>query len=136
MTYRFKNIIKKYIYGFFLAVLITSIFLVACEQTGKGKSIEGSIERIGVPIITTVHFVENQATLKRRYETLNGRPAPDGQVGFAMWNEFVGGEIDLSEGVEYRCTIYVIRPNTIDDRNVLTLGHEMLHCILGTYHSE
>ena len=32
------------------------------------------------------------------------------------------------------CVVYLIHPRAIDDHNVLVLGHEVLHCVLGKYH--
>lgn len=32
------------------------------------------------------------------------------------------------------CVVYVMRPETVNDRRVLTLGHELLHCVMGNYH--
>lgn len=36
---------------------------------------------------------------------------------------------------EYVCYIFVVRPVTVDDSKSATLGHELLHCLYGDYHS-
>lgn len=33
-----------------------------------------------------------------------------------------------------RCEVFVVRPETVDDERTRTLGHEVLHCVLGPYH--
>lgn len=37
---------------------------------------------------------------------------------------------------EYVCLLFVQRPQRVNDDATLTLGHEMLHCLLGDYHAE
>ena len=35
---------------------------------------------------------------------------------------------------ELICRVYVQRPQAVDDDSTKTLGHELLHCLLGDYH--
>ena len=34
----------------------------------------------------------------------------------------------------YTCELYVVRPEGVNDPATSTLGHELLHCLLGNYH--
>lgn len=36
----------------------------------------------------------------------------------------------------YYCEVYYVRPKHVDDYNMLTIGHEVSHCIYGTFHPE
>jgi len=35
-----------------------------------------------------------------------------------------------------KCTIYSPMPQTVDDEQTTTLGHEVLHCFRGSYHKK
>jgi len=54
-----------------------------------------------------------------------------GLQGFALWYEFPNGK---PEDELYTCEIHIARPGRVDDTHTLTLGHEMLHCVYGSYH--
>ena len=42
--------------------------------------------------------------------------------------------IGLAKWSGSRCTIYALEPKYEADENMITLGHELLHCFRGSYH--
>lgn len=110
-------------------LIILPFLLFSCsEETG----IKGSTDRLEKPITVTVATVKNELELKKIYGELTGIPnaqIPD-QYGFAQWNERKDGSDPLS----YNCQIYILEPGRKNDQQILTLGHEMAHCIWGSYH--
>lgn len=123
----------KYIIAFLALFLLTS-----CDQ--NESNIDQKINRESLPIKTTVHFYNNVEEVRKKYRELNNLDK-DQEVlteGFAIWPEWKdqSGNSVIPEGKELRCDIYTVRPSKIDDEAVLTLGHEMLHCVYGKYHSE
>lgn len=122
-----KNIVK-------IAVVAV---LVGCAPN---SNINKTIDRTEKEIIITVKFYENRIQLEDAYREANNLgknvEIPE-QWGFAQWNSWrnaAGEYIDLP-GEEYRCDIHTFRPKRIDDQAVVTLGHELLHCIYGSYHN-
>ena len=72
-----------------------------------------------VPMTITVHAYKNRAELIRNtqeYHTQHER-------GLAVWNKSGG-----------RCHIYVVRPKKVNDKEFETWGHELAHCVYGTFH--
>lgn len=106
--------------------------LTSCDSRKEG--IEGSIDRVGQEIRTTVTFHENSVDLKLAYAEVHDikpHEVPTGLEGFAVWYEWKNQE---PENAEHECIIHTVEPRRVDDNNTLTLGHEMLHCLYGSYH--
>jgi len=114
-----------------LLLITLSLLLVSCEQS---ETLEGSIDRVEKEVVTVVNFYDDLVSLRIAYADHHGIPAhqvPNGLQGFAVWSEWVNQEPD---NVEYDCVIHTMKPRRVDDRYTKTLGHEMLHCLYGTYH--
>jgi len=117
---------KKYILILFL------FSLASCSDDNSTSAISGTTDRESKEIVITVNFVNTQGELRKLYSELtntSNNAVPD-QYGFAQWNEIADG----SEPLSYNCQIYALRPTRVDDNQILTLGHELAHCIYGTYH--
>lgn len=113
------------------------ILLVSCSPESNIKPI---IDRANTDINIKVIFHENGIELEEAYRMANNLPertiVPE-QWGFAQWNEFLdedGNSIALP-GQQYQCTIHTFKPKRQNDQLVLTLGHELLHCVYGSYHN-
>lgn len=83
-----------------------------------------------------VTWIKNSAELdaiRRRY-----RPFSDGDVRAAFGRYAAGLEKGFSVLVrkddQFICRIYVFKPIVVDDGKTTALGHELLHCLLGSYH--
>ena len=113
-----------------------AIFLAACEP--RKERIEKTHDRTGSPIVVTIYTYESQRHLDATYRELHGirrGEDRDQRYGFARWPEWrdVDGNT-VDDGGEWTCEIHVLAPQYIDDERTLTLGHEMVHCIYGSYH--
>jgi len=89
--------------------------------------------------ITTIRleiiWVENATELARvrsRYErpvaSVREGALPDARRrvhGFSILRKRADG---------YTCELYAVKPETVNDSATATLGHELLHCLLGAYH--
>lgn len=111
--------------------LLLIFFIVSCSS--DQPSIQGSIDRVGQEIKVTVYFYDDNTVIRQQYALTNNisyrNTSPDLQ-GFAIWHEWSTEPAN----VQYECVIHTLRPRRIDDRNTTTLGHEMLHCLYGSYH--
>jgi hypothetical protein len=83
-----------------------------------------------------VTWVEDSAELdaiRRRY-----RPFSDGDALAAFGRRVAGLEKGFSVLVrkddQFICRIYVFKPIVVDDDATTAVGHELLHCLLGSYH--
>ena len=126
------NIRMKKLLSLFLIVL-----LVSCSPE---SDIKPTINRVNTDINVKVIFHENSDSLEEAYRVINKlsdrTPVPE-QWGFAAWNEFLdrnGNPVNLPEQ-QYQCTIHTFQPKRQNDQLVLTLGHELLHCVYGSYHN-
>lgn len=80
----------------------------------------------GVPIQVTTHFYDNVRSLGEAYRRLVDPEDEQTREGFAIWYQ---GEPE--------CQIHTLRVrHQSDETRIETLGHEMLHCIIGTWHDE
>jgi hypothetical protein len=118
-------------------LLLSLLVLVSCSPE---SNIKPTIDRANTDINIKVIFHENGIELEEAYRMANNLPertlVPE-QWGFAQWNEFLdkdGNSIALS-GQQYQCTIHTFKPKRQNDQLVLTLGHELLHCVYGSYHN-
>ena len=103
--------------GKFFAVLLLVLLSFACDERDAitGQAPPGGVWTGQV----TVHFVANDELqrLCERYE--NCEPPVLGFAGFDNYGA---------------CHVFTMAPKYVDDQNVTTLGHEVLHCIYGKYH--
>jgi hypothetical protein len=122
-----------------LLILAALIALTSCDIANK-EPLKGSIDRTGKPIVTTVYFYDSVEDVQRKYREIHDVPRDQkiGQVGFARWAEYRDAQgRPVENGDEpLTCEIHTVRPQQIDDSATLTLGHEMLHCVIGSYHPE
>lgn len=91
-----------------LVVLFLSLFLVACERVNP------DLDR---------NYAEITFYSYSSKEELNEELGISDHLGFAIWSP-----------QDHKCEVHFIEPKFIDDNNTLTLGHEVLHCIRGSYH--
>jgi len=113
-----------------LILMMILLSLSSCDN--QSPTIQGSINRLEKDITVNVTTVKTESELRNLYSDLTGianSQVPD-QYGFAQWNE----RRDGSDPDSYNCQIYILEPKREDDEQILTLGHEMAHCIWGSYH--
>ena len=70
----------------------------------------------------SVTWVSDPETVRKAIEQYDKQNPGEGTtLAFAKWKG-------------NRCTIYAYEPKMEGDENMVTLGHEMLHCFRGDYH--
>jgi hypothetical protein len=118
---------------------LLSCLLILVAGCSPESNIKPTIDRVGENISVQVIFHDNRASLEEAYRVSNNLastdPVPE-QWGFSVWNMWLdadGNQVDLP-GRDYRCTVHSFHPKSIDDQHVRTLGHELLHCVYGSYH--
>ena len=120
-------------------ILFVLLGLSSCDNANK-QPLTGSIDRSGKTITTTVYFYDTEKEVQDKFREIHklSRDQKVSVTGFARWPEYkdADGNAASDRDKELTCTIHTVRPTKIDDEATLTLGHEMLHCIIGTYHPE
>lgn len=109
---------KKYL----VTILLTSLLLVGCNNGEKIKNPPSVGSDIEVP--SFMWKLRSQHDLETIYKT-NGQILTDDDRLYG----FVG---IASDG---RYVIYTAEPRYVDDEVSCTLGHEVMHLVLGDYHS-
>lgn len=109
----------KLVWQYIIGLVVFALVLIACSDLGNSQVIK-QLDREGQPVIVTVYFYDTQKELKQALQRYN--PA-DGLQGMAIWSES-----------DNECTIHTLAIKRVDDEATKTLGHEMLHCIYGSYH--
>lgn len=103
----------KYLIVFTVCVF----FIYGCSEGTVNNEVKGDLNRVDTPLEITVHVFDNQYALKKateKYKTTK-------QVGFTVWT--------LTDNT---CHIYVVKGR----KQFETWGHELAHCVYGTFHEE
>ena len=109
-----------------LIILFMSLFLLSCDNPKQG--IEGTHDVTGEYLDIRVITFKSQASLQHHLRT--NKITMDEVDGLAAWFH----PKDNTQQV-LRCDIYVVKPSGVKDHSTLqTWGHELAHCIYGTYH--
>ena len=110
-----------------IAMLIL-VMMAACNDGSNTSYLERSHDASGVDVVIRVTTFDNQALLNSGIQKLYpGRPAVE---GFAAWR------IDTMDNVR-RCDIYVEEPQSKRDLYQMEIwGHELMHCVYGSFHEE
>ena len=105
------------------------LFVVSCDpstETGITKTHDVTGEYIDIRVMT----FKNQNSLQR-YLTKN-KMTFDEVDGLAQWAH---PKNDLTK--VNRCEIYVVEPSGVKDYSAMeTWGHELAHCIYGSFHKK
>lgn len=108
-----------------LAIMV--LFLVSCDPS-PDKKLSGTQDYTGVQFPITVYTYDSREELNKAVE--GKKPKGQRVEGLALW--FLKKE----NREMIRCEIHVVSPSKVDDEHILTWGHELAHCIYGTYHKE
>ena len=109
-----------------IIVALAALFMTSCDSDGT-SGLPQSFDRSDIVIEVTVIWHETQADIDKAYREEFGRDNID-RLGFAVW---------ANPGRQpYWCRIHAQKPKRIDDEKMATLGHEMFHCLTGTFHQE
>lgn len=101
--------------------------LVACtpqQHSTPGEAIVPEFNRSGeiMQVQVVVHPTLKQ--VQHTLDTFHGTPQP-AVYGWSAWS---------LKGIPHQCEIHVATPGVVDDAMIKTWGHELAHCIYGSYH--
>ena len=101
------------------------LFLTSCEPESGG--LPEDFDRSGEEMRITVIFHPNQQSIDAAHKKQFGQ-TNNKRLGFAVWAN--------PGNRPYWCTIHTQKPTGINDQKTISLGHELTHCLIGTYHPE
>jgi hypothetical protein len=108
---------------------LTSLFITSCDS--ESVDFKGDFDRTNEELHITVTWYDTQKEVDKAYVEEFGRARDKNSInrnGFAVW---------ANPGLKpHWCRIYSVKPTRIDDHKTTTLGHELTHCLIGTYHPE
>jgi len=117
--------------GILAAGLLSMLFLTSCEPS-ETKGLPEDFDRSGEAIEITVIWHKSQQAVDKAYVEEFGRERNErgiNRLGFAVW-------ANPSREPKW-CRIHAMKPTRVkNDDKMDTLGHEMLHCMIGTFHPE
>lgn len=101
------------------------ILLFGCDQGGE---VNKDFDRTGASQKITVHVYETKSEMqKAKADAVNSRKEP----ALLGWSEWSPSE------PEWGCHIHVVKlKGDKDTSQMKTWGHELAHCMYGSYHAE
>jgi len=104
------------------------IILAGCQQATTppvGETVRPTMDRSGQIQQIQVVVHPSYADLNRAYVKFKKSAQPE-VLGWAAWSIDVPGQ----------CEIHVTKPVALKTPVVHTWGHELMHCVYGSYHTE
>jgi hypothetical protein len=112
-------------------LILATLFIVSCEPDGT-SGLPEDFDRSNEVIEVTVIWHKSQQAVDSAYVEEFGRARNESAInrlGFAVW-------ADPSRDPKW-CRIHAVKPTRVkNDEKMDTLGHELLHCVIGTFHTE
>lgn len=110
-----------------ITTIVLALILVGCEEKtyvpmAKEHNRSGNAITITVYEYTSYNDVTRALDKFHRENKLPRRTDPS--LGWAAWDR----------EPPYQCEIHIKPPDKINDDDTMTLGHEMSHCLYGSYH--
>jgi len=106
-----------------LLVLLSAILVSSCEVPSMPQDFDRSGEVMHVTVVYHSSLLDLQDSYAKEFGVRK-----DGQDGYAVWKN-PGNQ-------PYTCEVHVLKPKANGDTAMDALGHEMTHCLLGTFHKE
>ncbi len=110
---------------------ILALLLTSCDPDGT-SGLPEDFDRSGEEMRITVIFHPSQQAVDSAYIEEFGRARNESSVnrlGFAVWAN--------PGNKPYWCRIHAQKPTRVtNDERMETLGHELTHCLIGTFHPE
>lgn len=111
------------------SIIVALVAVVVACGVKEESTIEGSHNYEGQMFPLVVHVYDSYGELNKAISKINNGPKVD---GFTSWFIVKDDSKIMSD-----CEIHVVRPKGVKDVKVLeTWGHELAHCIYGTYHKK
>lgn len=112
-----------------MALLLATVTIVSCEKKNSAGSFTPTHDATGTPLEITVYTFDSRVKLWRhlRKNDIDKRNVE----GLSQWT------LLAKDNVVTRCDIYVVKPEGVKDYDTMTTwGHELVHCIYGSYHKD
>ena len=118
-----------------MAVLMALPLTVNAGQ--RNTSVEPDYDLSGVEMRITVYTYTSKSELNKAYREKTGdRNPPIDRYGFAQWTVKEVKYKEVIPSDEPRCEIHIIVPTMLEGGPAMpTVGHELLHCLFGNFHS-
>lgn len=111
-----------------ILLVIVVLIMVSCEPSPDGKKISGTQDYSGTQFPITVYTYDNTKDLNKAIKKKKSHKRK--VEGFSLW------VLSKKSGEMTRCEIHVVVPRNVADEHMTTWGHELAHCVYGTYHKE
>ena len=111
-----------------IIIALMVMFVVSCDPSTDRQKISGTQDYSGVQFPITVHTFQNQREFDKAVKDI--KTHDESALGYSRWY------LSKKTGEMSRCEIYVIVPEGVEDNHMTTWGHELAHCVYGTYHRE
>ena len=116
---------------------LTSLLAISNTAPADAEWIDPTLDLASVLVeVTWVADERELADIRKRYETplqrskagasTYGKRPDDGILSFSVLGKRDGNWV---------CLIFARHPQRVDDERTLQLGHELVHCLLGDYHT-
>ena len=113
--------------GAIALTLLASFFIVSCSEDAPG--IKGTHDATDIDVIIRVKTFPTNDALNKHVGRMEHGPSYEVD-GLAVWR------VDAIGNVK-RCDIYVEKPKSkFDYKEQSNWGHELMHCIYGSYHKD
>jgi|SaaInlStandDraft_1057018.scaffolds.fasta_scaffold19704_2 hypothetical protein len=110
-----------------IAALLMLLLLPSCDKLSP--ELEGSHDYEDKPFSITVYVYDSKAELTAAAKELG---VPEEAEGFALWS-LTAKDRSVMTG----CSVHVVKPKGVRDHSQMTTwGHELVHCVYGSYHKE
>jgi len=110
----------------YLLLIAVSLFLMSCDEVTPENSLNKDFDRSGRPQKITVYVYDNRKAMRQAKKDFDGQDASQVE-GWAKWSN------KESSG----CEIHVVKIRSKNDkRQMETWGHELTHCMYGSFHEE
>jgi hypothetical protein len=102
----------------FIVSLVLILSLVSCGKPPLQEDLNRENQTLQIRFIS---FSNEQQLIEGLRS--KGYNVPNALLGFSIWSPN-----------DNQCTVYHVTPKYTDDERMNTLGHEVAHCIYGSFH--
>jgi hypothetical protein len=111
-----------------LLAVFSLLSLSSCDNA-PDTGVSGTHDYAGKEFPITVIVYDTPAQLNK---VANEKGITESADGFALWAIKKNDPTTMT-----KCTVHVVKPSSVRDyEQMTTWGHELVHCVYGTFHKE
>jgi hypothetical protein len=115
-----------------LILLVASILLISCGKKNDGPELIKTHDYSNRELPITVMVFESNSDLNKYLRSKDLTQRESKVEGLALWSLNAKDQTEVID-----CTIYVVEPKGSQDyKELTTWGHELLHCVYGSFHKD